>query len=212
MQIFTNNSNGREANVNEKILLFIIALFCALAFAISCAQAERDAAIVLELSERETVSESKLPRSVTIIEDEAFEGTALVKVELPETVVSIGERAFADVSTLKEIRIPVLTKHIASTAFDGSNRTTIIAPVNSYARAYARNHGLPFSPIVMFCASAQAPSIIALSMNRSTEIVEIEDSTTYNPDAKWRRIELFNITRTEELIANHVQGRSPPIA
>ena len=47
-----------------------------------------------------------LPASLQIIEAEAFEGTAIVTVDLPETVETIGERAFANIPTLRQITIP----------------------------------------------------------------------------------------------------------
>lgn len=196
----------------RKLLLVFLTLLCIMAFAVSCASADNSAAIVLELQEQKNIYESKLPESVELIEDEAFEGTALIKVEIPNNVVSIGERAFAGISSLREIRIPITTSYIADTAFEGSNRTTITAPGNSYARAYAKNHGLPFSPIIMFCASTQGTSLSALSFNRRTEVAENDTKSDFKPKTQWRRIEEINISRTEELIANHVQGRSPPMA
>lgn len=196
----------------RKALVFLFVLLGFLAFTSSFASAERGIAIILELPENEIITESKLPGSVEIIEDAAFEGTALIKVELPDTVVSIGERAFADISSLREIRIPHSTKQIASTAFEGSNRITITAPSNSYARTFAKNHGIPFSPIIMFCASTQTSSFSVFSVNRSTKVVENDDESVCRPETQWRRIEELCITRTEEIIANHVQGRSPPIA
>lgn len=196
----------------KKALPFILILLCTWAFTISLAIAERDPVIILELQEKDAITEAKLPASVKTIEDEAFEGTAIVKVELPDSVESLGERVFANITTLREIKIPFTTRHIASSAFDGSNRTTIIAPANSYARTFARTHGLPFSPIVMFCASVQDPSVSVLNVNRSTEVIETEAKANFSSETQWRRIEELNITRTEELIANHVQGRAPPMA
>ena len=195
----------------KKVIPFILILLFILAFAISYASAERGVAIVLELPDKDSIPKSKLPAYVTVIEDEAFEGTALVKVELPETVRSLGERSFANISTLQEVRIPLATKYIASTAFDGSYRTTITAPANSYAKAYARTHGLPFSPIVMFCASVQGQLVQVVTLNRAAEIIDRHAKSDFKPETQWRRIEEINVARTEELIANHVQGRSPPM-
>lgn len=195
----------------KKLYVFMLVSLAIVAFTIS-ASSEKVAVVILELKENEIVQESKLPTSVEVIEDEAFEGTALIRIELSDKTVSVGERAFADISSLREIRIPFSTKHISSNAFEGSNRTTITAPANSYARAFARTHGLPFSPIAMLCASVQGITISALSVNRSTEVVETEAKTNFSPETQWRRIEELNITRTEELIANHVQGRAPPMA
>jgi len=196
----------------RKVKLFLLILLFILAFTVSCAKAEIKAEIILGLPETEIITEAKLPAALKIIEDEAFEGTAFVKVELPITVESLGERAFANITTLREIRIPLTTRYIASTSFDGSDRTTIIAPANSYARAYARNHELPFSPIVMFCATMQGSSNQVITSNRSSEVVETATKTNFSPETQWRRIEELDISRTEELISNHVQGRAPPMA
>lgn len=196
----------------KKVLPFILILLCVLAFTMSYVSAERGTVIVLELPQKEIITEAKLPESLTIVEDEAFEGTALIKVELPETVEIIGERAFANISSLREISIPIITSYIASTAFEGSNLTVITAPANSYARTFAKEHGIPFSPIIMFCASTQTSTLSDLSINRSTEDIEGQAESDFKPETQWRRIEEINVIRTEELIANHVQGRSPPMA
>ena len=192
----------------KKAIPFLLIFLCIMAFIISFAEADG----ILLIPEKEIISESKLPASVVTIEDEAFEGTALVKVEIPETAEKIGDHAFANISTLRSIRIPIRTSYIASTAFEGSNQTTITALGNSYARTWAKDHGLPFLPIVMFCASSQESTTQAFTLNRLTENIEKSDAV-FKPENQWhRRVEEINVTRTEELIANHVQGRSPPMA
>ena len=193
----------------RRMITFLLILLCGLAFT-SYASAEIET-LVVELSEKGIIAEAKLPTSIELIEDEAFEGTALIKIELPDKTLSIGEQAFANIQSLQEIKIPFTTKQIASTAFNGSNKATIIAPVNSYARAFARKHGLPFYPIVMFCATGQGTTIPILSVNRSTEVKETENKTNFSPETQWRRIDELTTFRTEELIANHVQGRAPPM-
>ena len=196
----------------RKSIPFVLILLCVMAFAVSYASAEKGPAAAPELTKEATAPEVKLPAFLSVIGDEAFEGTALVKVDLPQTVTEIGERAFAEISTLREVRIPAATSYIASTAFEGSNRTTITAPVNSYARKWAKNHGLPFSPVVMLCASSQGSSISVLSVNLKTEDAETGSQSAYKPETCWRKIAEADITQREALIANHVQGRSPPMA
>ena len=198
----------KKAIYSALIMLFILIT------AASLATAENDkrcSKTFSEITDGRLTEQAIIPSSVKIIEDEAFEGTALIKVELPGKVLSIGDRAFAGIYSLREIKVPLATKYIASTAFDGSERITITAPANSYARTFARSRGLPFSPIVMFCASTQIPLISVFCIDRSTEIIETK-TTAFNPETQWQRIEEIKITRTEELIANHVQGRSPPMA
>ena len=63
----------------RKALVLIFVLLCSMAFAITCASAEKGVAIVMELPEKEIIPESKLPESVEIIEDEAFEGTGVTQ-------------------------------------------------------------------------------------------------------------------------------------
>lgn len=193
----------------KRVGIFVLILLCVLAFTISLAEAGD---FIRSIPEDETVIEANLPASLVTIEDEAFEGTAIVKVKLPESVETIGEHAFANISTLRNIRVPITTSYIASSAFEGSYKTTITAPGKSYARTWAKEHGLPFSPIAMFCASVQGPSIQAITLNQSTEVIDGQTESDNKPETLWRRIEEINITRSEELIANHVQGRSPPMA
>lgn len=188
----------------KKGITFVLIVLCVLVFAISYASAR-------DIPEKEIIVESRLPASLEIIGEEAFDGTALTKIELPSTVIQVGERAFANILSLREVSIPYLTRYIASNAFEGSNRTTITAPANSYARTYARTKDIPFSPIVMLCASTQASVATILSISRSKEILESDSSVRPILETQWKRIEEINITRTEELIANHVQGRAPPI-
>lgn len=196
----------------KRIILLELFLFCIVAFTISFAAADTYTVSRFELSEREVGQESRLPASLKIIEDEAFEGTALIEVELPDTVIKVGEYAFADISTLHTVKVLGKTTHIADSAFDDSNRVTITAPKNSYARSLANEKGIPFSPIVLFCASSQSSTISAITIDRSREIIETDSATELRPETKWRSFFEINITRTEEIIANHVQGRSPPMA
>ena len=199
----------------RKIMLIITISLCVLAFTTADATTDNTLffdSTISESHEKEFIRGFTLPASVEIIEDEAFESTALVKVELPQSVIVIGERAFADISTLREVIIPQTTSYIASTAFEGSNRTTITAPGNSYAQTWAKEHGVPFSPIIMFCASTQLSTTSIMLIDGYREIIERNSSSDKKPGKQWYIIEEINITRAEELIANHVQGRSPPMS
>ena len=88
-----------------------------------------------------------LPDSAEVIEAEAFCGDdSLETVVLPEGVLRIGERAFAD-SGLVRIALPVSLTEIAEDAFEGLDGLEIIAPENSAAWRWAQGHG--FSPAVL---------------------------------------------------------------
>ena len=112
----------------KKRIAILLFLFLVLAFTVSYASMELNASgstAPFDLSDPNAIPIFNLPESLEIIEDEAFEGTAIVRIELPEMVSIIGERAFANISTLRSIRIPLATQSIAASAFAGSSQITI---------------------------------------------------------------------------------------
>ena len=79
----------------NRIWIMLLAML-ALLMAFTCAQAEE---------KEDAPIQFRFPASLQIIEEEAFEGTSIVIVDLPESVEEIGDRAFAEIETLKgEIR------------------------------------------------------------------------------------------------------------
>ena len=63
------------------------------------------------------VSEVVLDRSVTAIPQYAFRGSNITSIEIPDTVMSIGDSAFSGCAQLTEITIPDSVKTIGSYAF-----------------------------------------------------------------------------------------------
>ena len=177
------------------IRFFIISLLLSL-FVFTCANAavnsdesKQFTAFQTVWSENQTAEEksvkqqtaSILPAALQIIDESAFEGTALVSVELPEKLEYIGEKAFAHILTLRSIHIPDSTKHIGKNAFTGSGQVTITAYSNSYARTWARNNGIPFNPIAALTASNGTPQITRLNLNKTTQDQLTSDETTETP-------------------------------
>ena len=80
---------------------------------------------------------------VTAIEDNAFQDTSVVTVELPPSVTEIGWFAFAGCRSLTSITLPASVESISYGAFDGCQSLTVIAPADSYAAEYARSFGIP---------------------------------------------------------------------
>ena len=166
----------------------------------------------IELVSAEAPPVFQLPASLKFIEDEAFEGTAIVVVDLPETVESIGENAFANIPTLRSIRIPDATKQIAKTAFAGSSNVTITAAPGSYARAWARENDVSFVPLTVMYAGTGSVQFSASTGNRHEQI----DADVYGPAGgtekrpQWRPLNEINTERYADHIANHISGRSPP--
>lgn len=159
----------------------------------------------------EAVPTFVLPASLCIIEDEVFEGTAIVSVDLPDTVENIGERAFADIPTLRSIKIPGKVKQIAKTAFVGSNQVTVMSTYGSYAFAWARENEIPYVPATVFVADNQTISV-TISSSRFSDpwgqnVPDSDDEGASDPTGSSADI---TDNRYIEGIANHIQGRSPP--
>ena len=85
-----------------------------------------------------------LPGLLETIEDEAFEGIAAESIFFPNSLLSIGERAFANDRYLKTVTIPESVEYIGEHAFDGSRDLTVCSSANSYAADWAHEHDIMF--------------------------------------------------------------------
>ena len=105
----------------------------------------RDSLKELELKKNDfTEAGFVFPASLVMIEDEAFEETAIESVALPKTLISIGNRAFADNSRLKTIEIPNSVEYIGDEAFSGIPSLTVYGTEDSYASRWAEEHHIAF--------------------------------------------------------------------
>ena len=100
----------------------------------------RAAAPVSQQHKPAAAEESSLPPALRSIGAEAFEGTSLGGVILPETVEEIKDRAFADMAFLLRIYIPEAAKELGSDLFGSNDTVLITAPANSAGVAWAREH------------------------------------------------------------------------
>ena len=84
-----------------------------------------------------------LPADTKTVGDEAFRGTSVELVVIPQGCESIGEYAFADCDSLEEVRIPVSLKaeSIDDTAFSGSE-SAIIVTTDPDMQAWAIDHNM----------------------------------------------------------------------
>lgn len=155
--------------MKPRLKLFLLVLFLALV-AFTCAQAavneekaaQMPASVLVKYTSlpevkivpaaAEKTPAFKLPASLQTIEDSAFEGTAIVSVEIPESVAYIGDYAFADIQTLLGIQIPDATTHIGKNAFTGSKQVTMTASSGSYASTWAKENGIRFRLLATFTA------------------------------------------------------------
>ncbi len=177
---------------------------------------QKDTAFIIQQQNKEGTQESSfnLPTSLITIEESAFEGTALTTVKLPEQVKTIEDNAFANIPTLKTIFIPKATSYIGKDTFKGSNRITITSAPKSYARVWARDNEIPFSPIISFYAYIP-PLPVAVTYTSKAERPELmlEGETIYNQRANQtgRMTRELNAEQFETFTAFHIQGRAPPL-
>ena len=73
-------------------------------------------------------SNTVIPNSVTTIERDAFEGTTLKSIVIPEGVTLIGEGAFYDCKSLETVSLPNSLECIGYRAFYGSKISSIYIP------------------------------------------------------------------------------------
>ena len=87
-----------------------------------------------------------LPQDLNSIKEEAFYGDSSIgKVVLPESVIEIGARAFAN-SSISEINLPDSLTSIDGTAFVGTENVVFRANTGSYAYKWIVENGL-FVPV-----------------------------------------------------------------
>ena len=82
-----------------------------------------------------------LPGQLTAIEECAFEETAAQYAFLPDGVVTIGTKAFANCRNLLLIRIPSSVTWISEDAFEGCSGLTVISSEGSVAQEFAEAYG-----------------------------------------------------------------------
>lgn len=80
-----------------------------------------------------------LPAFLTAIEEEAFEGAAMTIVDVPASCASIGDRAFRNCRSLRQIRIPA-DCILGDDVFDRCTLVYIFGYAGSSAEAYCQNH------------------------------------------------------------------------
>lgn len=214
---------GGVNTLKKKIIIFI-ALFCLFVLSVfSCAYANNLPEVninksIVELIKQVGTDEIKgsqfaLPVSLITIEDEAFEGTAITNVVLPENVETIGDYAFANIKTLHNITIPQSTTRIGENAFIGSNNVTITGAPKGYARTWAHENGIPFNPITSFYAFNNTVQVNGELTNSRDEKLNDGNEETEGKELKptGRMAGELNVEKKEIITAFHIQSRSPPM-
>lgn len=81
-------------------------------------------------------------KPVVAIADNAFSGSSLVGISVPEGVESIGWFAFFGCVSLTSVSLPSSLESIGYDAFTNCPRLTLYCPAGSYAEKYAVSYGL----------------------------------------------------------------------
>lgn len=86
------------------------------------------------------------PASLRVIEESAFEGTAVQKVVFREGLRFIGERAFENAAQLTEVSLPTSVAYIGGAAFPVNEDLRLYGARGSYAWKWAGDHSIAFMP------------------------------------------------------------------
>ena len=89
---------------------------------------------------------AQLPVALTALEAESMSGSAFMYVRLPETLSSIGDRAFAESPALCLVEFSDPDTVLGEDIFLNCPELSILAPADSSAEAYALQHDIPFLP------------------------------------------------------------------
>ena len=89
----------------------------------------------------------QIPSGVTIIEVEAFHGTAVQSVTIPESVETISSKAFKSCLSLHDVYLPYRRVDIAEDAFD-AREITFHVYLGSDNASWASEHGYPIEYII----------------------------------------------------------------
>ena len=85
---------------------------------------------------------ASLPVSLLSVEEEAFAGTAFRLVIFEDRAVSIGERAFADAVSLRDVYLPMSVQSVGTGAFPAG--LVVHGRADSFARTWAEDNSLRF--------------------------------------------------------------------
>ena len=92
-----------------------------------------------------------LPDDTKEIQLEAFAGSGVQRVLIPDGCTAIGERAFANCTQLQEVHIPASVTSIADNAFEGStDDLKIYAPIPSTGANFAHTHDIQWVNVSSF--------------------------------------------------------------
>lgn len=123
----------------------------------------------------------KLPSSLKIIGQSAFEGNSLTNVVLPDGLTTLGTQAFSS-NSISNLDLPNSLVEIGTSAFSGNNLTSITIP-NSVTSMGERSFANNQLDSIQLSENLRTLGKGALSSNNLTEIALPELLTTLSEDA-----------------------------
>ena len=166
--------------------------------------------------EKDSFTVSVLPGSLIEVEDGAFENTSFEIVELPAELKTVGDYAFADISSLRILRFASDYTDIGENAVYDSKHIMIAGPVNSTISEWALVRGAPFSPISMLGTKEKGIKITGIILSGS--IVIEKKGTRFlslgcddkKVQRKGRTIGELKASHFKGIAAQHIQSRYFP--
>lgn len=89
-------------------------------------------------------ADNVLPSALQEIDKEAFAGTAIQTITLPDGVLSVGDNVFVDNAFLTDIFIPASVEDISDSAFPKDSDFIIRGIERSFVGDWAKKHNIPF--------------------------------------------------------------------
>lgn len=130
-----------------------------------------------------TLKEIKFPKSLKSIGGEAFEGTGLISINLPEGLKELANGVFDNCSSCQTVRIPSTVESINSTAFRGcTGELTVDCPLPSTVRLFAESS---FSKIILNGVVKSIPEDAFFRCAELEEIVLPESLEEIGEGAFW---------------------------
>lgn len=155
-----------------------------------------------------------LPSALTSIGDEAFEGTSISFVTIPEGTVSIGDYSFANIDNLKSVKLPEGIVHIGQGAFFGSDQVTISSQPAGYAMKLANNNQIPFIPIepdsIFNKRETKKADLLRPRTTKDSQLADYYTNNIENAIPKGRLNGELQASRYDACSPFYIQSHSPP--
>ena len=119
-----------------------------------------------------------LPSSLQEIKEDAFAGTPVEVLFLPNGFLHISDRAFEEAQFLTDVYIPGTTTYISDSAFSKNQSFIVHGIDHSYAKDWAERHGIIFVIDNVWCGDVEQKDERQNNEERETHQSVIEKQKT----------------------------------